>query len=503
MNGVWEMLRFNLKSAWTIIYRRLIHKTSLTRRNSTYQPRLTWHIIYVFSAVISILFLFTVIPMTLIPKAQAQQTFTGTPAAKPAYFDRLLSMIDQDGDRLIELFKDMHQNPELAFMETRTAAIVAEDLRGLGYEVKTGIGQTGVVGILRNGDGPTVMYRADMDALPVQETTGLSYASSKRVTLENGDEVAVMHACGHDAHTVWLLGLAKVMAELRSDWNGTVIIVAQPAEEGVRGAKAMVADGLYTQHGVPVPDYLLAMHTAPGPTGLVASVAGTQMAGSDHLDVTIKGVGGHGSSPHLAKDPILMSAHAITQYQAVVARAIDPKEAAVITVGAIHAGDTANVIPEEAQLKVNLRWFNPAVRETMIRGIRSVNESLARAYGVPEDKLPILTERSGTTPLSNDAAVIDRINSQLANLVGANKLITDFPGTTGSEDAHLLKGDYDTIQFGYIFVGIAEPTLFAQARAEGKMIPFSNHNPNFQVDLNAIPFGTKVAAVMTMGFLQD
>jgi hippurate hydrolase len=293
------------------------------------------------------------------------------------------------------------------------------------------------------------------------------------------------------------------MVELRSEWNGTLILVAQPAEEGVRGAKAMVADGLYTQHGVPVPDYLLAMHTAPGPTGLVASTSGTQMAGSDNVDVVFKGIGGHGSSPHLAKDPILMSAHAITQYQSIVARAIDPKEAAVITVGSIQAGDTNNVIPEESLLKLNLRWFNPAVRETMLRGIRSVNESLARAYGVPEDRLPTLTEKSSTTPLANDATVIDRINPQLVNLVGANNLITNFPGTTGSEDAHLLKGDYETVQFGYIFVGVAEPALFAQAQAEGKIVPFSNHNPNFQVDLNAIPFGTKVAAVMTMEFFEN
>lgn len=472
-------------------------------KNLIRKPELKRRAMLMLGAIISGWFLFTCIPLVAPLTVQAQQTVTDTPAEKPAYFDRLLSEIDQDGDRLINIFKDIHQNPELAFMETRTAGIVADELRTLGYEVKTGIGQTGVVGILRNGDGPTVMYRADMDALPLEERTGLPYASTKQVLMEDGNEVPVMHACGHDAHTVWMLGLAKAMVELRSEWNGTLILVAQPAEEGVRGAKAMVADGLYTQHGVPVPDYLLAMHTAPGPTGLVASTSGTQMAGSDNVDVVFNGIGGHGSSPHLAKDPILMSAHAITQYQSIVARAIDPKEAAVITVGSIQAGDTNNVIPEESLLKLNLRWFNPAVRETMLRGIRSVNESLARAYGVPEDRLPTLTEKSSTTPLANDAAVIDRINPQLVNLVGANNLITNFPGTTGSEDAHLLKGDYETVQFGYIFVGVAEPALFAQAQAEGKIVPFSNHNPNFQVDLNAIPFGTKVAAVMTMEFLEN
>jgi hippurate hydrolase len=435
--------------------------------------------------------------------AQAQRTFEGTPAAKPPYFDRLLSLIDQDGDRLMNIFKDIHQNPELAFMETRTAEIVAKELRSLGYEVKTGIGKTGVVGILRNGDGPKVMYRADMDALPMQETTGLPYASTQRVEMEDGSETYTMHSCGHDAHTTWMLGLAKAMVDLRSDWQGTLILVAQPAEEGVAGARAMVEDGLYTRHGVPVPDFLLGMHSAPGPTGLIASAPGIQTAGSDPIDILFKGVGGHGSSPHLAKDPILMAAHAITQYQTIVSRAVDPREAAVITVGSVQAGEANNVIPGEALLKLSLRWFKPEVRQTLIGGIQAINQSIARAYGMPEDQLPTLTTKGGTTPMVNDEAVIDRINPQLANLVGADRLIADFPGTTGSEDAHLLKGDNPNIQFGFVFVGVAEPALFARAKAEGKMVPFSNHNSNFQVDLNAIPFGTKVASVLTMELLQN
>ncbi|WP_088889279.1 amidohydrolase [Leptolyngbya ohadii] len=435
--------------------------------------------------------------------AQAQRTFEGTPAAKPAYYDRLLSVIDRDGDRLINIFKDIHQNPELGFMETRTAEIIAKELRSLGYEVKTGIGKTGVVGILRNGEGAKVMYRADMDALPVQETTGLPYASTKRVEMEDGDDRYVMHACGHDSHVVWMLGLAKAMAELRSDWKGTLILVAQPAEEGVAGARAMVEDGLYTRHGVPVPDFLLGMHSAPGPTGLIASAPGVQTAGSDPIDILFKGVGGHGSSPHLAKDPIVMAAHAITQYQTIVARAIDPKEAAVITVGSVQAGEANNVIPGEALLKLSLRWFNPEVRQTMLAGIQAVNQSIARTYGMPEDQLPTITTKGGTTPMVNDQSVIDRINPQLANLVGANRLITQFEGTTGSEDVHLLKGDNQNIQFGFVFVGVAEPSLFAKALAEGKQVPFSNHNSNFQVDLNAIPFGAKVASVMTMELLQN
>jgi len=433
--------------------------------------------------------------------AQAQKPFTGTPAAKPAYFNRLTATIDKDSDRLINLFKDIHQNPELAFMETRTAAIVAKELKALGYEVKTGIGKTGVVGILRNGDGPKVMYRADMDALPMKETTRLPYVSTKPVMQQDGTETPAMHACGHDSHTVWMLGLAKALVALKSDWKGTLILVAQPAEEGVAGARAMVEDGLYTRHGVPVPDFLLGMHSGPGPTGYIASAPGVQTAGSDPIDVVFKGVGGHGSSPHLAKDPIVMAANAIVQYQTIVSRAINPKEAAVITVGAVQAGEANNVIPGEALLKLSLRWFKPEVRKTMVEGIKSVNTSIARAYGMPEDQLPTFTTKGGTTPMENDRAVINRINPQLANLVGANKLIAEFPGTTGSEDVHLLKGDNKNIQFGFVFVGIADPALFAKARAEGKTVPFSNHNSNFQVDLKAIPFGTKVASLMTMELL--
>jgi amidohydrolase len=432
--------------------------------------------------------------------AQAQQTFTGTPAPKPAYFDRMVAAIDSDRDRLVAIFKDIHQNPELGFMEVRTAGIVAKELEALGYEIKTGIGKTGVVGILRNSEGPKVMFRADMDALAVKETTGLPYASTTRIE-RDGEEVPVMHACGHDAHTTWMLGLAKAMVDLKSEWKGTLILVGQPDEEGIMGAEAMVEDGLYTRHGVPVPDYLLALHTAPGPTGLVANVGGTRMAGSDAIDVMFKGIGGHGSSPQFAKDPVVMAAHAITQYQTIVARAIDPQETAVITVGSVQAGEDNNVIPGESLLKINLRWFHPAVRETMIKGIRSINEAIARSYGMPENQLPTLTMKGSTTPLINDKALVDRLNPQLANLVGQKGLIEDFPATTASEDAHLLKGDNPDIQFDYAFVGIADPTLFAKARAEGKMVPFSNHNANFQVDLNAIPLGAKVASVMVMELL--
>lgn len=233
--------------------------------------------------------------------------------------------IAKDQGRLIEIFKDIHQNPELGFMETRTAGIVEKELKSLGYEVKTGIGETGVVGILKNGNGPTVMYRADMDANAVKETTGLPYASTKVVKRDDGSETPVMHACGHDAHVTWMLGVAKLMAEHKDLWKGTLIMVGQPAEEPILGAEAMVNDGLYTTHGVPKPDYLFGLHTAPVGVGLVAAATGVRMAGTDQIDITFHGVGGHGSMPNLTKDPVVMAASAVMQYQAIVSRGIDPK----------------------------------------------------------------------------------------------------------------------------------------------------------------------------------
>ena len=428
----------------------------------------------------------------------AQTSTTVAQALSPAYLDRIAELVEQDSDRLTNIFKDIHQNPELGFMETRTAGIVAENLKTLGYEVKTGIGKTGVVGILRNGEGPTVMFRADMDANAVAEETGLPYASTVKVTNLDGLEVPVMHACGHDAHVTWMLGLAKVMAVMKSDWSGTLILVGQPAEEPILGAQAMIDDGLYTTHKVPVPDVLLAVHTAPGPVGVVANAPGTRMAGTDQIDVVFQGVGGHGSNPQFTKDPIVMAAAAIMQYQAVVSRAVSPMEAAVITVGSVQAGADNNVIPEEALVKINLRWFTESVRETLVKGIRSINNSIARAYGLPEEQWPTMTFKGNSPPLVNDKAIVEKINPALTQLVGADKLIADLPATTGSEDVQLLKGDNADIPLDFGIIGVVDPEVFAQARAEGKVVPYSNHNPDFEVDLKAIPLGTKVVSVMTL-----
>jgi amidohydrolase len=411
--------------------------------------------------------------------------------------------IKADASRLETIFKDIHQNPELGFMEVRTAGIVARELQALGYEVKTGIGKTGVVGILRNGRGPMVMYRAEMDANAVAEATGLPYASKVRVKRADGVEVPVAHMCGHDVNLTWMLGTAKVMAALKDRWNGTLIVVAQPAEELIEGAAAMVNDGLYTRHAVPVPQFLLALHSAPGATGSIVARAGTLHAGTDQIDVTFHGVGGHGSTPQFAKDPVVMAATAIMQYQAIVSRVIDPRETAVLTVGSIQAGTDNNVIPDSALLKINLRFFDLGVRAQMISAIRSINNGIARTYGMPEDKFPTMVMKGHSPPQINSKPLIDRLTPTLKGLLGEQQIIADFPATTGSEDAHLLAGDDGKVLVAYMFVGTADPQFVEAARKQGKAVPFTNHNPNYQVDLKAIPVGARIGTMAVLELLVE
>lgn len=412
--------------------------------------------------------------------------------------NRAQVVIDEDNARVTEIFKDIHQNPELGFMEERTAGIVARELKTLGFEVSTGIGKTGVLAILRNGQGPTVLYRADMDANAVEETTGVPWASTVRIRRNNGEEVPVSHMCGHDAHVAWMLGVAKALVAMKTEWAGTLVMVAQPAEESLEGALAMIDDGLYLEHGMPAPDYMLALHTAPIPVGTVANAVGVRMAGTDQIDVTFHGVGGHGSTPQYAKDPVLMAAMAVVQYQAIISRIIDPQQMAVLTVGSIQAGTDNNVIPSTALLKINLRWFSQAVREQMINGIRAINESIARAYGMPDDKLPTMVMKGAATPLVNDTALVQRLQYPLEELLGKGSVDTEFPTVTGSEDAHLLLGEHDEVALAYLIVGVVNPNAFVKA---GNRPPYYNHSSEYKVELDAIPVGTKVGTVAALELL--
>lgn len=402
-----------------------------------------------------------------------------------------------DSLRLVEIFKDIHQNPELGFMEVRTSGIIAKELKALGYDVITGIAKTGVVGILKNSDGPVVMYRADMDALPVKELTGLPYACTKTVKKEDGIEVPVMHACGHDAHVTWMLGVAKIMVALKSNWKGTLVFVGQPAEEGAvggNGAVAMVYDKMY-EKGVPVPDYLFGMHTWPIPVGTIENGFGDRFAGMDQLDVTFNGIGGHGSSPELTKDPIVMASSAIMQYQTIISRNIAAQDAAVITVGAFNAGTANNIIPSSALLKLNLRWFNEKTRNILLDGIKRVNEGIAITNNLPKELYPTITMKDNGVPLVNNTAMVNKVNTSLEKVLDAKNIITNTPSVMVSENFHYLVINNHKTVYDYMLVGTANPEMSAKAIKEGKKYPFFNHNGNYQVDLSAIPFGTVIGAL--------
>jgi len=427
---------------------------------------------------ISLLLTLSILAITTLQAQNAKQV------RQMAYADSL---------RLVEIFKDIHRNPELGFMETRTSGIVAKELKALGYETITGIGKTGVVGILKNGDGPVVMYRADMDCNPVKEITGLSYASTKTMKKEDGVEVPVMHACGHDAHITWMLGIAKIMVTLKNEWKGTLVLVAQPAEELLLGAQAMVNDSMY-ERGVPVPDYLFGMHTFPIPVGYVYNAGGDRLAGSDQLDVTFYGIGGHGAHPENAIDPIIMGCNAVIQYQTIISRNIAAQDAAVLTVGAFQAGSVNNVIPPSAILKLNLRWFNERTRNILLDGIKRINEGIAIANNLPKDLYPTIRMKGMVYPLSNNTDMVNKINAALTAVIDPEKLIKDTPPEMVSEDFHHLVIHNKKAIYDYMWIGIANIEVAAKAKAEGKKYPFFNHNGNYLVDLSAIPLGTVIGA---------
>ncbi len=399
-----------------------------------------------------------------------------------------------DSLRLVKIFKDIHQNPELGFMEVRTSGIIAKELKSLGYEVITSIGKTGVVGILKNGEGPVVMYRADMDCLPVKEVTGLSYASNKTIIKEDGTVVPLMHACGHDAHITWMLGVAKIMATLKHEWKGTLVFVAQPAEELVQGAKAMIDDKMY-EKGVPFPDYLLGLHTYPFPVGTIQNGIGERLAGGNGLDVTFFGIGGHGAAPELAKDPIIMASSAVLQYQTIISRNISPQDAAVITVGAFQSGTAGNIIPPSALLKITTRWFNEKTKTTIMDGIKNINDGIAVANNLPKELYPKITITGSVDAVVNNEGMVNKINKALSNVIDPNSIISNAPAMMGSEDFSALCVQNSKIVYDYIFVGIANVEMSRKAKQEGKEYPFMNHNGNFEVDLTAIPLGTTIGTI--------
>jgi amidohydrolase len=358
--------------------------------------------------------------------------------------------------------------------ENRTAGLAAKDLADNGYDVTTGIGETGVVGLLRNGDDPTVMLRADMDALPVQEATGLDYASTVSQADPSGNTVPVAHACGQDMHVAWLMGASALFARTRDAWRGTLIVLFQPGEETAQGARAMIDDGLFTRF--PKPDVVLGQHVMVGPSGTVAGTAGPITSAADSLQIRLFGRGAHGSMPQASIDPVVMAASVVLRLQTIVSREVAATESAVVTVGVLQAGTKENVIPDEALIKLNVRTFDEGVRKRVLAAIERIVNAEAQASGVPRPPEIISLD---SYPLNvNDKAASDRIAEAFRAHFSADRVFHTGPAPA-SEDFGCFGTEWHAPSV-FWFVGGTDPALYAKAKAEGRLneLPV-NHSPYF------------------------
>ena len=393
-------------------------------------------------------------------------------------------------------YLDLHQTPELSSHETQTAAKLAAHLRDLGYDVSEHVGGTGVVAILKNGPGPTVMLRTELDALPVEEKTGLPYASKVHTKNDAGQDVPVMHACGHDLHMASLLGTAKIMAHNKGSWHGTLMLIGQPAEETISGAKAMIGDGFLTRF--PKPDVAVALHVFNLlPAGQVGIVPGVMSTNADSIRITIYGKGGHGSAPHTAIDPIVIAARTILALQTIPSREVKPGEMAVVTVGYIHAGTKNNIIPDQAELGLTVRTFKAEVRKQVLAAITRITKAEAQAAGAPRE--PLIEEPENTDSVYNEPALAQRLRATLESSLGKDKVVLD-EANTGSEDFSYFVEQ--GIPGFYFSLGGADPEKFAQAKASGTMLP-SNHSSLFAPDVDpALHTGIAAEVAVLRNLLQ-
>ena len=372
------------------------------------------------------------------------------------------------------LYKDIHSHPELSMQETRTARIAAQRLRAAGYEVTTGVGKTGVVGLLRNGDGPTVMLRADMDALPVKEETGLPYASTVTAKDRDGNTVPVMHACGHDMHVACLVGATTWLATTRDNWRGGIMAVFQPAEETAEGAQAMVNDKRFAEF--PKPDVVLGQHVMVGPAGAIGGRKGVITSAADSFEIRMFGRGAHGSMPQASIDPVIMAASTVLRLQTIVSREIAATDAAVVTIGSLQAGTKENVIPDEAIIKLNVRTFDEAVRKRVLAAITRIVNAEAEASGAP--KPPEIKALDRYSLVSNDAEATERVAEAFRRHFSREHVV-QVQATSASEDFGSF-GTYWGAPSVFWFIGGTDRAVYQKAKAAGRVhdIP-TNHNPRF------------------------
>jgi hippurate hydrolase len=402
----------------------------------------------------------------------------------------------------LDVYKSIHANPELSHYEEKTAAFMAKELNGIGCEVLTRIGKFtrpewkghGVAGVLKNGDGPVVLIRAELDAIPITEQTGLPYASKVQVTTDRGTKTGVMHACGHDLHLAAMLGTARLLVAQKDQWRGTVVFVAQPAEETLDGVKAMLADGLFNK--VPRPNYCLALHCIGDlATGEVGITPGPALASVQTLEITVRGKGGHGSRPHEAKDPIVLAAQIILALQTIVSRETSAVEPVVVTVGAIQGGTKANIIPDEVKMLVSVRALDDKGRDRANQAVERIVKGIAQAAGIPDDLAPIVkrSEEEKVSGAYNDQALSERLSEVFARELGADKVLRIKPRMAGDDFAHFGNVDGKVIPSVLYLLGTADPDKTEESRRSG--IPLvSVHNPRF----SPIPSITLFTGMRTM-----
>jgi hippurate hydrolase len=397
------------------------------------------------------------------------------------------------------IYKDIHSHPELSMQEARTARVAADHLRATGYDVTTGVGKTGVVGLLRNGDGPTVMLRADMDALPVQEGTGLSYASKVTATDADGKSVPVMHACGHDMHVTWLIGAADLFAKSRGAWKGTLIAVFQPAKETGQGAQAMIDDGLFKRF--PKPDVILGQHVMCMPAGTIAGRIGVTTSAADSLQIKLFGRGAHGSMPEASIDPVVMAASTVLRLQGIVSREVPPVESAVVTIGVLQAGTKENVIPDEAIIKLNVRTFDEGVRKLVLSAIERIVNAEAEASGAT--RKPEITPLDSYSLTTNDPHATARVRDALRAHFPADTVQETKP-TMASEDFGSFGAGWH-VPSVFWFVGGVDRDVYAKAKRDGIIgaLP-TNHSPHFAPVIHpTVETGVETLVVAALAWLGE
>ena len=405
----------------------------------------------------------------------------------PAFAQQSLdALIDREIAQLVSTYKMLHAAPELSHYEEKTSAFLAAQLRSFGYTVTERLGKYdrpqfsgyGVVAVMKNGDGPTVLVRTDLDGLPVEEKNDVPYASKVKTKNESGQEVSVMHACGHDIHVTNMIGTAKILAALKDQWRGTLVLIGQPAEETVDGAKAMLADGLYTRF--PKPDFTVGLHdSADLEAGKIQYTPGYAMASSTSIDLIIRGLGGHGSKPEATKDPVVIAAQTIVALQTIISREKSPLEPAVVTIGSIHGGTKRNIIPDEVVLQFTVRTYKEEVRQHIIASIERIARGIALAAGVPEDRAPIMKviESENAPSLYNDPQLTERMSVAIARAIGSDNVIKAAP-LMASEDFGHFSLDHQIPSF-YFWLGAMAPAKIEASKQSGKPLP-SLHSSLFE-----------------------